>query len=240
MQKIIRNNMSRLVCGKNSVLDAINNNLKISKIYTLKFFNIENPKFDKSKIEIVSKEFLDELTRENHQGIVAIIENNFQYCNLEKIIKDKPQIILMLDHIEDPHNLGAILRTANAAGVKHIIIPDKRSADINETVLKVSSGGFINMNIAKVPSLQPVVEKLKSQNYWIYASAINEKAQDYSKVQYNAPLVLIVGNEAKGVSNTLLKASDQLIYINMFGTVQSLNVSVATGILLFEIVKSIK
>ncbi len=228
--------MSKIICGKNSVIDAIKNNYKIINIYTTRELN-----FNTKNIEVIytDNKFLDSLTTNNHQGIVAIVENNFQYYSIKKIIEEKPNIILVLDHIEDPHNFGAILRSANAAGVNHIVIPDKRSIDVNDTVMKVSSGGFINMKISKVSSLQATIDLLKENNYWVYATTLNESAQDYSKVDYNSPTVLIVGNEAKGVSRTLIKASDQTIYIPMKGTVQSLNVSVATGILLFEVVKKL-
>ena len=226
--------MSNIICGKNSVIDAVKNNLKIEIIYSLKelSFDIKNIPY-----KIVDKQFLDNLTTLNHQGVVAILKENFSYVSFESIIKDEPKVILILDHIEDSHNFGAIIRSANAAGIKHIIIPDKRSVAVNDAVLKISSGGFVGMKIIKCPSLQPVIEKLKKNNYWIYASALNEQAQDYSKVNYNFPLAIIVGNEAKGISKTIEKQSDQLIYIPMYGTVQSLNVSVATGILLFELIK---
>ena len=225
-------NNKHIICGKNSVLDALKAKIKIKKIWTLKPLDFKT----NVEVEIVSRNELDQITNLNHQGIIAFLEQGFNYHDINKIIKKQPKIVLILDHIEDPHNLGAILRSANAAGIQDIIIPDKRASLVNDTVLKVSSGGFNNLNIAKVNSLQVIVEKLKNNGYWIYATAI-EKGSDYSKVKYNFPLAIIVGNEAKGVSNTLLKMSDQNIFIPMFGTVQSLNVSVATGILLFEIIK---
>lgn len=233
--------MSKFICGRNSVHDALKDrNIKIKKILITK-----NQKLNfipsNLNIEIVDKHFLDQLTNHlNHQGIVALIDQQFQYYSVDQIIQDQPPIILILDHIEDVHNIGAILRTANAAGIKSIIIPDKRSATINETTLRISSGGFVGLKIAKVNSLQPVIEKLKKNNYWIYASALTEDAQDYTKVRYNFPLALVIGNEAKGVSKTIINHSDQLIYIQMKGTVQSLNVSVATGILLFNLIQAVK
>lgn len=224
---------TKLICGKNSVFDAIKNKIKIEKIYSIKPIEI-NENID---IEIVSKEFLDNLTKLNHQGIVAITSNPFNYTSIESIIRDKPKIILILDHIEDSYNFGAIIRTANAANINHIIIPDKRSVEVNDAVLKVSSGGFVGMKIAKVSSLQATIEKLKKNEYWIYSSGLQENAKDYKKASYNYPLAIVVGNEAKGISKTIEKASDELIYIPMKGSVQSLNVSVATGIILFELTK---
>ncbi len=234
MQKI--NNMSKIISGKNSVIDAIENKLNIIKIISTK-----KPNFDTKNIviEIQSKEYLDSLTNSNHQGIIAII-SSFEYYSLESIIKQRPEVVLILDHIEDVHNFGAIIRTANASGINHIIIPDKRSVQINDVVLKVSSGGFVNMKIAKVSSLQPVIEKLKKINYWIYSTSLDEQSVDYTSINYNFPLAIVVGNESKGISKTILKASDQIVSIPMYGTVQSLNVSVATGILLFDIIKKLK
>lgn len=227
-------NNKKIICGKKSVIDAIKSNIDIEKIYSIKPLKFKT----NIKTEIITKEQMNLLTKLNHQGIIAILKNNFNYFDINQMLKIKPNIILVLDHIEDPHNLGAILRTANAAGIKNIIIPDKRSAQINNTVLKISSGGFVDMNISKVKSIQTYIDKLKELNYWIYATSLTD-GQDYTKVKYNFPIVVILGNESKGVSKTLLKMSDQNIYIPMKGTVQSLNVSVATGIILFEIIKKL-
>lgn len=221
-----------IICGKNSVIDAINNNLKIEKIYLLKPFNFSK----KINFEILSKEDMGKLTNLNHQGFIAILENDFNYHPIDRMIKSKPKIILILDHIEDPHNLGAIIRTANACGISNIIIPKDRSAHVNSTVLKVSSGGIVNMNISKSNSLQSTIDKLKKSGYWIYATSINNGVE-YNKIFYNKPLAIILGNEGKGISSTLLRQADQNIFIPMKGTIQSLNVSVAAGIILFEITK---
>lgn len=229
--------MQELICGKNSVLEAIKNNLKIKILYVLKPIKIDNKKI---QIKVISRNEMDLLTDLNHQGYIAVLETNFQYCSLEQIIKIKPEIILLLDHIEDPHNLGAIIRSANAAGVNHIIIPKNRAADITNTVWKISSGGLINMKIAKVNSLQVAIEKLKSNDYWIYVSALDFGAKEYSKTNYNFPLVIVIGNEGSGASKSVIKQSDEKIFIPIKGSVQSLNASVATGILIFEIIKNLK
>ena len=229
--------MQELICGKNSVLEAIKNNLKIKILYVLKPIKIDNKKI---QIKVISRNEMDLLTDLNHQGYIAVLETNFQYYSLEQIIKIKPEIILLLDHIEDPHNLGAIIRSANAAGVNHIIIPKNRAADITNTVWKISSGGLINMKIAKVNSLQVAIEKLKSNDYWIYVSALDFGAKEYSKINYNFPLVIVIGNEGSGASKSVIKQSDEKIFIPIKGSVQSLNASVATGILIFEIIKNLK
>lgn len=229
-------NKENIICGKNSVLDAIENDIAINKIYSTKPLDIKNKNI---KIKIVSKHFLDTLTSTNHQGVVAILEKNFSYGSFDLIIKNKPNIVLILDHIEDNQNLGAILRVANGSGIKNIVMPKERCAQVNDVTLKVSSGGFNGLNIARVNSLQVAIEKLKENNYWIYTTAI-EQGNSYDNTKYNFPMALVVGNEAKGVSKTILNQSDQNIYIPMKGSVQSLNVAVATGILLFEIIKNIE
>ena len=175
---------------------------------------------------------MNQITPLNHQGFVAVL-NDFQYFGIDSIFEDKPKIILILDHLEDPQNFGSILRTANASGIKHIIIPNVRSVDLNDTVWKVSSGGLVGLKIIKVNSLQATITKLKKEMFWIYATSFSENSIAYELANYNFPLAVIVGNEGKGISKSLLKEADQHIFIKMDGTVQSLNVSVATGIILF-------
>lgn len=227
--------MAKFICGKNSVLEAIENNVPIDTLYVLKLLKLKNKSI---KIKVITKDEMNEITNLNHQGYVAMLKTNFQYSSIDDILNSRPPIVLVVDHIEDPHNFGAIIRSANAAGIRHIIIPKERSVNVNETVIRISSGGIVDMKIIRVNSLQSTIDKLKQNNYWIYASAI-EKGMKYDEVNYNFPLAIIVGNESKGVSKTLLKQSDQNIFIPMNGTVQSLNVSVATGIILFEIIKKI-
>lgn len=222
--------MGKLIYGRNSVKDALENNLEITKLYVTErpHFNISN----NVEVVIKTKRELDKMINENHQGFIAELKE-FNYFSLESIFKDKPERVLILDHLQDPHNLGAILRSANAFGIKHIIIPKERSVRVTPTVLKVASGGFVGIKIILVGSLVDAVQKLKKNGFWVYATAL-ENGVEIDKVSFNEPAVLIVGNEHKGVTRSLLKLSDQNIYIPMKGTVQSLNVSVATGILLFK------
>lgn len=228
--------MGQLIYGKNSVIDALKSEIKIKNLYLLKplNFKINND----IKVFIKTRNELDKLVNKNHQGFIAEIEE-FNYFSLQEIFKDQPKLVLILDHIEDPHNLGAIIRTANAAGVKHIILPKERAAKVTPAVLKVASGGTVNLKIIRVGSLTDSIIKLKKGGYWIYATSL-ENGTDINKVSFNDPTVLIVGNEGKGVSKAILKHSDQNVYIDMKGTVQSLNVSVATGIALFKIIESEK
>lgn len=231
-------NLKKLfVCGKNSVFDAIKNGFNLEKIFVNnEVLAHKIKKYGNFDIETKDETFFLDFKDINHQGIVAFLKE-FPIHDLQVIQKDKPNFVLMLDKIQDPHNLGAIIRTANALGVKHVIMTKEKSADITSSVLKISSGGFIGMKIIKSANLVSSIKKLKEFGYWIYASALSEKAKEIDDVNYNFPICLIVGNEGDGVSLPVLKQADELIYIKQYGTVQSLNVSVATGILLNSIVK---
>ena len=227
--------MTKYIYGKNSVLDALKANYPIKKIYLLKGRDI---KLNFKNVEYLTNFELNKLINGNHQGYIAEIEE-YKYYDLGSIFKDRANFVLMLDHIQDPQNLGAIIRSANAFSVKHIIIPKDRSASITPTVLKISSGGFNNIKIIKVASLFDAINQLKKNDFWVYATALSDKAINVCKASFNCPLCLIMGNEEKGVSNTLLNISDQNVYIPQSGEVQSLNVSVATGIMLYEINKKL-
>ncbi|MBN3534468.1 23S rRNA (guanosine(2251)-2'-O)-methyltransferase RlmB [Mycoplasma procyoni] len=224
--------MKKLICGKNSVQEAIENNFPIIKIYTNRPNEIAN--FEKSKIQLCDLLTLNKMTKENHQGFIAEIKN-IDFFDLNTIFKDRPEKILILDHIQDPHNFGAIIRTANAAGVNHIIIPKDRAVDITPTVLKVSSGGFINMKFIKVSSISAAITKMKKEGIWIYGTTLNDNSQSIHEATFNYPLAIVMGSESKGISKSVENLCDVNIYIPMKGSVQSLNVSVATGIVLFKI-----
>ncbi|VEU62881.1 rRNA methylase [Mycoplasmopsis bovirhinis] len=234
MGKIQSRNMRELiVCGKNSVLDAIQNKMKISKIFISNKENLKLFSDINLNIEVKDQSFLNKLTQDNHQGFIAILDS-LNYRDLEFLIKHKPKIVLVLDKIQDPHNLGAIIRSANAAGVKDVILPKENAASINSTALKVASGGFVGINFYRVNSLSATITKLKKAGYWSYASALDKSATPHTKTIYNSPTIIVVGNEGEGVSKSVLSVCDSKIYIDQKGTVQSLNVSVATGILLFD------
>ncbi|WP_406614362.1 23S rRNA (guanosine(2251)-2'-O)-methyltransferase RlmB [Mycoplasma corogypsi] len=224
-----------LMCGKNSVIEAIDNGVKIKKLYLAKQEHLKLFSGLKCQIEVLPTHLLNALTNENHQGFIAEIEPLSIY-DIDYLIKVKPDNILVLDHIQDPHNLGAIIRTANAAGIKDIILPKEKCAELNSTVLKISSGGFVGMRFYKVSSLSATITKLKKHDYWAYATTLDKNALPHTKVSYNKPSILIMGNEGEGVSKSVLSVTDQTIYIEQFGTVQSLNVSVATGIMLFDLI----
>lgn len=150
--------MVKYICGKNSLTDAIKNGFVFKEIYLLKPTNDQI--FLNQKVKVVSRDFLDKLVSVNHQGFVGVVEN-FKFFEIEVLKKDKPEIILILDHIYDQNNLGNIIRTANCFGIKHIILPKKRAAKLNETTVKVSSGGFVGIKFILVNSIVAAINKLK-------------------------------------------------------------------------------
>ena len=173
---------------------------------------------------------LDRIALHN-QGVVIEI-NDYEYKDLSSINKDE-KIVLLLDHLEDPHNFGAIIRTCEARGIKSVIIPKDRSVAVNDTVMKTSAGALNRVNIIMVPNLVNAINKLKDDGFFVYASAMD--GRDYKKISYSDRVVLIIGNEGKGVSKIVRDNSDEIISIPMIGSINSLNASVAAGILMYGI-----
>jgi len=172
----------------------------------------------------------------NPQGVVAV-GDVYTYVDLEDIKIKKNSIILVLDRIQDPQNLGAIIRSAECAGVSGIIIPDRNAAEINETVVSISSGAVFHMKVTKVPNLARAVEYLKKQNVWIVGTLPNSEKPYYEIDYRNVPFAVIIGNEGSGVREGLIKKCDYVVSIPMRGRVNSLNASVATGIMVFKILE---
>lgn len=175
--------------------------------------------------------------RVNHQGVVALI-SPVSYYNLEAISLEE-RIVLALDGIEDPQNLGAILRTAEAAGISSVIIPSRRSATVTPAVIKASSGAAVRLKIIRVNSMVSVIRRLKDLGFWIIGSDV-EGSVKYDEIDYPFPSVLILGSEGKGMHRSIRNLCDMKIYIPIYGKVQSLNVSVACGIILYEMVKKLR
>ena len=226
------------IYGKNVAQEALKNNKKILKSYIYKNFNdkILISELQKRKIEInyCEKFELDKLVNGNHQGIILSVLD-YKYSDLESIISKDNSIIVMLDHIEDPHNFGAIIRTCEAASIDGIIIPKDRSVSINSTVVKVSTGALENMKICMVTNLAQTIKKLKSDGFWIIGTDM--AGEDYSKIDYRGKVCIIIGNEGKGLSKIVRDECDFIASIPMTGTTNSLNASVATGVVVFEAIK---
>ena len=195
------------------------------------------------KIVIVEKDKKDMekiANNKNYQGVIAFVPP-FSYCEIEDILeyakgKNEEPFVLILDGIEDPHNLGAIIRTAETAGMHGIIIPKRRSASVNSTVSKVSSGAVEYMKIARVTNITDAIDKLKKEGLWICGTDINTDKYYYNQ-DLTGPIGIVIGNEGKGISDKVKKNCDFLVKIPMMGRVKSLNASVSTGIIIYEALK---
>ncbi len=198
------------------------------------------------KIETRDRRALDELTRNaNHQGIVAITtetrtapKRSSGYVEPDAILDslgERPLLVL-LDGIEDPHNLGAILRTCEGAGVDGVFIPEHRAAGLNETVAKTSAGAVEYVRVARVTNLVRLIEDLKERNIWVVGVEGGTETR-YTNFNFTAPLALVMGSEGRGIRRLVREHCDAIVSIPMYGQLNSLNVSVATGIVLFEILR---
>ncbi len=210
--------------------------LEIEEKYYLKIKNLLG-EFPKSKIKLARKSEIDNLTKDNHQGIIIDMED-YQYTPLNKILNREDDKILLLDHILDPHNFGAIIRTAVAAGFNAIIIPNDRQVLVNSTVVKTSVGAVFDIDIVLVTNLNNTIKTLKDNGFWIYGTVMN--GEDYREVDYNGKVCLIIGNEEKGISKLINENCDFLVTIPISPKIDSLNASVAAGILIYEVVRSRK
>lgn len=233
-----------LIYGKNPVIEAIRAK-KAIKVFLVNNFNDQKVlsliKDNKISITNISPNEMDKLANNGvHQGIAAELKP-YQTVSLEEIIhkaKNKEKkIIVMLDGIEDPHNLGAILRSADVFEASGIILPKHNSVSLNATVAKTSAGAINYVPVAVVNNLNQAIKTLKDEGYWI-VSTDGSANISYSSIKYDFPVVVVIGSEGKGVSALVLKNSDYIVKIPQFGHVNSLNASVAAGILLAEVHKS--
>ena len=214
------------VYGKNVAKDI---NSKVEKVYVVNNFkDKEILKNIKAPIVYVDKNKLDKMVDGVHQGIVLKIAD-YEYKDISELNSD---IVVMLDHLEDPHNFGAIIRTCEAAGVKDIIIPKDRSVKVNSTVMKTSAGCLDRVNIYEVTNLVQTINYLKKNNYWIIGTDM--EGTDYKNIDYKGKIVIIIGNEGNGMSRLVKETCDFIATIPMQGEVNSLNASVAAGIIIFE------
>lgn len=230
-----------IVYGRNVARDLLKKDKKINNIILQDNFEdkdlislIENKKI---KVEYKSKREIDNLSKGVHQGIILDIPD-YQYKSLDEIISNS-SFLVILDHLEDPHNLGAIIRTCEAAGVDGIIIPKDRQVQINSTVMKTSVGTLDNVNIASVINIANTIDKLKEEGFWVVGTAL-EDSVDYRNIDYSGKIVLIIGNEGSGMTKLVTKKCDYIAKIPMYGTTNSLNASVAAGIMIYEVIRNRK
>ena len=234
--------------GRNSVLELLESGKDVNKIFVTrgekhgsinKILGIAKER----KIIVVEKDKkqMDEMAQEeNYQGVIAIVPP-FEYVEISDILevakeRNEDPFVIVLDGIEDPHNLGSIIRTAETAGVHGVIIPKRRAVSVNSTVNKASAGAVEHMKIARVTNISDAIEELKQAELWVCGTAVDTNKYYYNQ-DLTGPLAIVIGNEGKGIGEKVKKNCDFLVKIPMKGKVQSLNASVSTGIVVYEAVK---
>jgi 23S rRNA (guanosine2251-2'-O)-methyltransferase len=230
-----------LVYGRNVCKIVLEKKLKVLNIYLQDGFD------DKTIISLIEKNNLsyrrlqknkmNDLCDGNHQGIIMDIPS-YKYSSIDEVVGSN-KFVVILDHLEDPHNLGAIIRTCEAAGVDAIIIPSNRSVEVNGTVVKTSAGTCFQMDIIKVVNIVDTIKYLKDNGYWIVGTSLDTDT-DYRDVDYTGNIGLVIGNEGKGVAELVLKNCDYITKIPMYGETNSLNASVAAGIMIYEVIRNRK
>lgn len=233
------------IIGINPVMEVLQNKEKtIEKLEIFK--GAREEKINKIKT-LASKRnikiFYTDVKRENSQGVVVYISDYDYYVDfgafLEKVAPLEKSLVLVLDEVQDPRNFGALIRSAEVFGVDGIIIPERNAVRINETVVKTSTGAIEHVDIVKVTNISEALKRLKTLDYWVYG-AEGEGSKDYSEEKYPNKTVLVLGSEGNGMRKKVKESCDVLIKIPMYGKINSLNVSVAGGIILAEMVKSIR
>lgn len=236
------------VSGRNPVRELLNNKSKIDKIYVQKNENhgsirqiIAMARDLGIVVTTTDKKKLDSMSDgKNHQGVVAMI-TDFEYSSLEEIVdsaksKGKDPFVVVLDQIEDTQNLGAIIRTCEIAGVDGIVIPERRSAQVNETVYRTSQGAVSYMKIAKVTNIARTLNTLKDMGLWVYGSDMKGE-QIYYDSDMTGPIALVIGGENKGITDHIAKQCDVLVRIPMYGNISSLNASASCAVMVYEIIR---
>jgi len=237
-----------VVEGRNTVYEALRGPRKVKLVYidksiskNIRLKQVSNLAKDKSvHIKLVDRNFLNKIGTQ-HQGVIAIT-SPYKYFSLSSLlneIRNKNPVIVLLDGIKDPQNFGAILRTCQAFSVDGVVIPDRRSAKITSSVCRASSGACEHLRIAKVVNLNKAVEKLKEKGFWVIGTS--DRADiSINQMEILCPLAIAMGSEQKGIGRLLLSNCDLVVKIKTSGKIPSLNVSVATGIILHEVMKKLK
>ncbi len=231
------------IYGKNVAREKLRSGEEILKVYLSRNFHDEEIfnliREKKIRTTFLDSKVMDKKVDGHHQGIILETSEVKTYSLdnfLESIHDNDRSLVVMLDHLEDPHNFGAIIRTAEALGVDSIIIPNDRSVTVNSTVVKTSAGAISYMKIVRVANLGSAISKLKKNGFWVVGTDMD--GEDYSKIDYSSRICLVIGNEGKGISNVVRKNCDFIASIPMSGKINSLNASVSCGIVLSEIVLS--
>lgn len=239
---------NNIIAGRNPVMEALRSGREIDRLLVAHGQTggsvaaiIAKCKDRGILIKEVSPAKLDYMTgNANHQGVAVLIATQ-EYSTVEDILnlakeKNEDPFIIICNEVEDPHNLGAIIRTAEAAGVHGIIIPKRRSASLNVTVAKAASGALEYMKVARVTNISNEIDRLKSEGVWVFGADMD--GEDYSLTDFSCPCALVIGNEGRGIGSLVAKKCDAIISLPMKGKINSLNASVAAGILMYAVVKS--
>ncbi len=234
-----------LLIGRNAVAEALKSDREIDTLILMR--NNNNPALSRlasmakekgAVVKEVDSKKLDFMCGgANHQGVAAYVAAH-EYSSVEDILayaeeKGEKPFIVVCDEIEDPHNLGAIIRTAECAGVHGVIIPKRRSASLNFTVGKTSAGALEYMRVARVSNLASAIDELKEKGCWVYGADMD--GTDYKKTDFSGAVVLVIGSEGKGIGKLIRQKCDAIVSLPMKGNINSLNASVAAGILMYEI-----
>ena len=245
MMRDSKDSQNNIICGKNPVLEALRSGREIDRLL------VAHGAAGGSLSEIIAKcskkgVLIKEVSPQkldfycggaNHQG-VAVMFASHEYCTTDDILaiakeKNEDPFIVICDEIEDPHNLGAIIRTAEACSVHGIIIPKRRSASLNATVSKTSAGALEYMKVARVTNIPSTIDELKSKGVWVFGADMN--GEDYTLTDYRLPCAIVIGNEGKGIGTLVAKKCDKIISLPMYGKINSLNASVAAGVLMYRV-----
>ena len=225
------------IYGKNVAIETLKKKKKINKAILYKNFKEEEILSllikNNIKIKYLEKYEMDKIVNGLHQGIILEVED-YKYVDIEELLIKENPLIVILDHLEDPHNLGAIIRTCEASGVDGIIIPKDRSVEVNATVIKTSVGTTENIKIARVTNIVNAINELKRQGFWIVGTDMN--GTNYKKIDYKGKIAIVIGNEGSGMSRLVKDNIDFIASIPMYGKTNSLNASVAAGIIIYEAV----
>ncbi|WP_342513703.1 23S rRNA (guanosine(2251)-2'-O)-methyltransferase RlmB [Sporosarcina sp. FSL K6-1522] len=238
---------AELIGGKNPIVEALRSGRELNKIWIAEGLNKKSigeilalAKEAGVIVQAVPKQKLDGMLDVNHQGIIASVAA-YKYAELEDLFsvaakRGEDPLFVILDELEDPHNLGSILRTADATGVHGIIIPKRRSVGLTGVVAKASTGAIEHVPVVRVNNLSQTVEELKKRGVWI-AGTDAAKSADYRQMDATLPLAVIIGSEGKGMSRILKEKCDFLYHLPMVGHVTSLNASVAASLLMYEVLR---
>ena len=246
----MENSNNNIICGRNPVLEALRSGREIDRLFVAHGTGggsvtaiIAKCRAKGILIKEISPQKLDYYCGgANHQG-VAVMFASQEYAAVDDMFAlaetrgEKPFLIIC-DEIEDPHNLGAIIRTAEATGVHGVIIPERRSASLNATVAKAACGALEYVPVARVTNIANTIDSLKERGVWVFGADMN--GDDYTKTDFDTPCALVIGNEGKGIGALAAKKCDAILSLPMLGKINSLNASVAAGILMYEVVRSRK